>query len=70
MPTPAFSLARVLKMRAHQRTQYFYDFSRYLDDAPNPDKQYTIRIGSTTLYAPDTHLLWERFDAFLERSAV
>lgn len=70
MAIPAFSLARVLKMRPRQRTQYFYDFARYINDTPDPDKQFAIRIGSTTLYAPDTHLLWERFEAFLERNTV
>jgi hypothetical protein len=66
MALPSKPLEEVATMRPKQRTAYFEEFARFIEDAPR--LKYAIRVGSQTIFSDDTMDLRKKFDRLLARA--
>lgn len=73
MALPCLPTEDILILDRKRRFEYFCEFSRYIEDAPQMrGHQYAIRVGSKTFYSDDTRDLRDKFDrhiAVLKRRA-
>jgi len=65
MALPAKPIEEIVTMNAAERTEYFEEYARFFEDAPQ--KPYAIRIGSRTLFSADTMDLKIQFTALVRK---